>query len=163
MAEYPPRNILLTIAYQGTRYSGWQIQPNVPTVQGALERRLEEIAGHACRVRAAGRTDAGVHALGQLANFVTTSRVPMRGFLRGLNTLLPDDIGVVAVDAYHDQGSGGFEVRDDGLPLEGGEPHGALRRGPADGHERDAASGLHLAGERRLRRGAHGRLADLRR
>ncbi len=98
MAEYPPRNILLTIAYQGTRYSGWQIQPNVPTVQGALERRLEEIAGHACRVRAAGRTDAGVHALGQLANFVTTSRVPMRGFLRGLNTLLPDDIGVVAVD-----------------------------------------------------------------
>ena len=97
MPDHPPRNILLTVAYQGTRYSGWQIQPNVPTVQGKLERRLEEIAGHPCRVRAAGRTDAGVHALGQLVNFVTTSRVPLRGFLRGLNTLLPDDIGVMAV------------------------------------------------------------------
>ncbi len=97
-SEQPPRNIRLIIAYQGTRYSGWQIQPNAPTVQGALERRLEEMTGHFCRVRAAGRTDAGVHALGQVANFNTTSSVPLRGFLRGLNTLLPDDIGVLAVE-----------------------------------------------------------------
>ena len=96
--DLPQRNILLTVAYEGTRYSGWQIQPNVPTVQGALERRLEEMTGHRCRVRAAGRTDAGVHALGQIANFPTTCKIPLRGFLRGLNTLLPDDIGVVAVD-----------------------------------------------------------------
>ena len=92
------RNIRLTVAYKGTAYSGWQIQPNVPTVQGALERRLEEMTGHFCRVRASGRTDAGVHAQGQLANFITTSRVPLRGFLRGLNTLLPEDIGVLTVE-----------------------------------------------------------------
>ena len=96
MAE--PRNIRLTIAYEGTAYSGWQIQPAVPTVQGLIEQRLEEMTGHPCRLRAAGRTDAGVHSRGQLANFPTTCRIPLGGFLRGLNTLLPDDISILSVE-----------------------------------------------------------------
>jgi len=89
-----PRNILLTVAYRGDAYSGWQIQPRDPTVQGAIQEQLIMMTGHDLRLRAAGRTDAGVHALGQVANFRTTSAVPLRGFLRGLNTLLPRDIGI---------------------------------------------------------------------
>ena len=89
-----PRNILLTVAYQGARYSGWQIQPRSPTVQGKIQARLETMTQHALRLRAAGRTDAGVHAAGQVANFRTTSDIPNKGFLRGLNAMLPDDIGI---------------------------------------------------------------------
>jgi tRNA pseudouridine38-40 synthase len=88
------RNIRLVIAYRGTAYSGWQIQPNAPTVQGEIERRLEQMTGSPCRLRAAGRTDAGVHAEGQLANFRTESAIAVGAFLRGLNALLPDDIAI---------------------------------------------------------------------
>jgi len=100
MTEGPPtpRNILLTVAYQGTAYSGWQIQPRDPTVQGKIQARLETMTGHALRLRAAGRTDAGVHAAGQVANFRTTSSIPPRGFLRGLNAMLPRDIGIRRVE-----------------------------------------------------------------
>ena len=89
-----PRNILLTVAYQGAAYAGWQIQPRDPTVQGLIQARLETMTEHALRLRAAGRTDAGVHAEGQVASFRTTSAIPPRGFLRGLNAMLPRDIGI---------------------------------------------------------------------
>lgn len=91
------RNIRLTIAYDGTAYSGWQIQPTARTVQGAIERRLQQMTGSPCRLRAAGRTDAGVHARGQIANFRTESEISLRGFHRGLNALLPDDIAILDV------------------------------------------------------------------
>jgi tRNA pseudouridine38-40 synthase len=92
------RNLRLVIAYAGTSYAGWQIQPNAPTVQGTIERRLAQMTGQPCRLRAAGRTDAGVHAAGQVANFTTESRITCRAFLRGLNALLPDDVSILSVE-----------------------------------------------------------------
>lgn len=94
----PHRNLLFVIAYQGTAYSGWQIQPVAPTVQGVLEATLSQMTnGARCRVRAAGRTDAGVHATGQIVNLRTASKIPLRGFYRGLNSLLPEDISILSV------------------------------------------------------------------
>jgi tRNA pseudouridine38-40 synthase len=92
------RNIRLVIAYQGTAYAGWQIQPVDPTVQGVIEARLQQMTQQPCRLRAAGRTDAGVHAAGQLANFRTESTISLRSFHRGLNALLPDDIAILSVE-----------------------------------------------------------------
>jgi tRNA pseudouridine38-40 synthase len=92
------RNLRLTIAYDGSAYSGWQIQPNAPTVQGAIENRLREMTQTQCRVRAAGRTDAGVHAEEQVASFLTESAISTRGFYRGLNALLPEDIAICSVE-----------------------------------------------------------------
>ena len=69
----------MTLEYVGTRYSGWQVQPGRPTVQGILEERLSRLLGDEIRVAGAGRTDAGVHALGQVASFTTTRRVPVGG------------------------------------------------------------------------------------
>jgi tRNA pseudouridine38-40 synthase len=98
-AERPPhRNLLFVIAYKGTAYCGWQIQPVSPTVQGVLEATLSKMTnGARCRVRAAGRTDAGVHANGQIVNLRTASEIPLRGFYRGLNSLLPEDISILSV------------------------------------------------------------------
>jgi tRNA pseudouridine38-40 synthase len=92
------RNLRLTIAYQGGAYSGWQIQPLVPTVQGTIEKQLQQMTGEPCRLRSAGRTDAGVHAQGQVANVLTESSISLRGFFRGLNALLPDDISILSVE-----------------------------------------------------------------
>ncbi len=89
------RNIRLTVEYDGTAYSGWQKQPQAPTVQGVLEDRLKLICGHPVDLLVAGRTDAGVHALGQAANFHTSSPLPVKRIHRVLNQLLPHDIRVV--------------------------------------------------------------------
>lgn len=88
------RNILLTIAYDGSAYAGWQVQPNVPTVQEALEQCLLQISGVPCRLRASGRTDAGVHAEGQIANFFTESRLSAEDFARAINAVSPRDIAI---------------------------------------------------------------------
>ena len=89
-----PRNVLLVVAYDGTAYSGWQVQTNAPTVQGEIEARLRRMTGLLCRLRGAGRTDAGVHAVGQVATFRTYSAIRQRALFRGINSLLPDDIAV---------------------------------------------------------------------
>jgi tRNA pseudouridine38-40 synthase len=91
------RNIKLIIAYDGTRYAGWQRQKNEPTIQGLLEGTIATMTGAAVVVHGAGRTDAGVHALGMAANFTTTANIPCPGFLRGLNSMLPPDIRILAV------------------------------------------------------------------
>lgn len=88
------RNILLTIAYDGSAYAGWQVQPNVQTVQGALERCLQQITQVPCRLRSAGRTDAGVHANGQIANFFTESPLSSEDFARAINAVSPRDIAI---------------------------------------------------------------------
>lgn len=88
------RNIRLTLAYDGTSYVGWQIQPNGLSVQAAVEAALREFSGCDASLIAAGRTDAGVHALGQVANFRTESAIPCQGFRAGLQAYLPDDIVV---------------------------------------------------------------------
>lgn len=89
------RNIRLTVEYDGTAYSGWQKQPQAPTVQGTLEDRLKLISGHPVDLLVAGRTDAGVHALGQTANFHTSSPLPLARVHQVLNQLLPHDIRIV--------------------------------------------------------------------
>jgi tRNA pseudouridine38-40 synthase len=89
------RNIRLTVEYDGTGYSGWQKQPQAPTVQGTLEDRLKLISGHPVDLLVAGRTDAGVHAIGQTANFHTRSPLPVARIHQVLNQLLPHDIRIV--------------------------------------------------------------------
>lgn len=92
------RNIKLTVAYDGTDFSGWQIQPGQPTIQGALSDALEKIAQQRTLVQGAGRTDAGVHAMGQVANFTTTSEMSVAEFQRAFNALLPPSIRIFAAD-----------------------------------------------------------------
>lgn len=95
------RNIRLTLEYDGTAYSGWQKQPEAPTVQGTLEERLSRICGHPVDLLVAGRTDAGVHALGQAANFHTTSKLPVKRIQEVLNQQLPHDIRVAVASETH--------------------------------------------------------------
>ncbi|MHB1419565.1 MAG: tRNA pseudouridine(38-40) synthase TruA [Bacillota bacterium] len=92
------RNIKLTIEYDGTNYNGWQYQPqsHVRTVQGLMEESLALITHESTRLIVAGRTDAGVHALGQIANFCTGSRIPLERIPYAANCILPDDIVVVS-------------------------------------------------------------------
>jgi tRNA pseudouridine38-40 synthase len=99
------RNIKLTIEYDGTGYHGWQIQPNVLTIQGTIEGKLAQITGEAVRLVASGRTDTGVHAMGQVAHFKTQSSLDVLSFLKALNSLLPENIRVKDVEevdeAFH--------------------------------------------------------------
>lgn len=88
------RNIRLTLAYDGSRYVGWQIQPNGVSVQATVEKAIQRLTGEEVSLMAAGRTDSGVHALGQVANFQTTSPIPSEKFRPGLQTFLPDDVVV---------------------------------------------------------------------
>ena len=88
------RNIMLTIEYDGTAYSGWQVQPNGVTVQQVMEGALLHMLGEPTRLRSSGRTDAGVHARGMVACFTTAKPLPLRAFREGLNALLPQDIAV---------------------------------------------------------------------
>lgn len=88
------RNILLEIEYDGTAYSGWQIQKNTLTIQGILEEKLAKILGEPVKLTAAGRTDAGVHALSQAANFKTCSDLNCVKLLSAVNACLPRDIAV---------------------------------------------------------------------
>jgi tRNA pseudouridine38-40 synthase len=92
------RWLKLTVAYDGTAYAGWQVQPNEPTVQAAIEAAWHAITREHVRVAAAGRTDAGVHALGQVVGLTTETKLSTADLRRGLNAMLPDDVAVVAVD-----------------------------------------------------------------
>lgn len=105
------RKIKLTVEYDGTDYAGWQLQPNAPTVQGELERALQRVTGAHCRVIGSGRTDAGVHAEGQVAHFRTESRIPVERLPLALNYYLPDDIAVRAAEDVGD----GFHARKSAL------------------------------------------------
>jgi tRNA pseudouridine38-40 synthase len=86
--------IHLVVSYDGTAFAGWQVQPNRRTVQAELERAVEQIAGHPVRVRGASRTDAGVHALGQVAAFDSARELLPRNWILALNSKLPEDIAV---------------------------------------------------------------------
>ena len=104
------RNIKLTIEYDGTRYCGWQVQSNGVTVQAVLQKAISKMTGGSkVTLYGASRTDAGVHSLGQTANFHTTSKITRDGFLRGLNSILPDDISIRDVEevplAFHSRRS----------------------------------------------------------
>ncbi len=89
------RTLKLTLAYDGTAYAGWQSQLGKPTVQDTLEHAIAKVTGQRLRVMASGRTDAGVHALGQVVGFRTDSALPPEVLVRALNATLPHDIAVL--------------------------------------------------------------------
>ncbi|HEU4341264.1 MAG TPA: tRNA pseudouridine(38-40) synthase TruA [Candidatus Binatia bacterium] len=103
-------NIKVTIEYDGTHYHGWQIQPNGETIQAILERAVSTFLGVPTRVIGSGRTDAGVHALGQVANFFCDKAPDPHRLQRGLNALTPDNIAIKAVEIVPDS----FDARRDG-------------------------------------------------
>jgi len=92
------RNIALVLEYDGTLFHGWQAQINAPTVHGAVSEAVRKLDGAPRRLIGASRTDAGVHARGQVANFHTDSRIPADKYAFALNTALPE--GVVCVESY---------------------------------------------------------------
>lgn len=115
------RTLKLTIAYDGTRYAGWQSQGDStqdagrrtqrPTIQGTLERALSRILRDRVKVVGSGRTDAGVHALAQVAHVRTRSGIPCRRLLRSVNSLLPPAIAVLQVE----EAAPGFHARYDAV------------------------------------------------
>jgi tRNA pseudouridine38-40 synthase len=105
----PPRTLRMTLAYDGTNYCGWQVQPNGVSLQAVVEQALLDFTGRPTRVMASGRTDAGVHAVGQVISFETRSTAPCRGFLNGLPIHLPGDVVVRSVDEM----TTGFNARYD--------------------------------------------------
>jgi tRNA pseudouridine38-40 synthase len=108
-----PRTLRLTIAYDGADFAGWQLQANARTVQGVIEEGLAQLCGRALRPMAAGRTDSGVHASGQVLSLPLPEEVdlPVKAFMHGLNRLLPEDVAVLdAVEA-----PAGFDARRDAV------------------------------------------------
>lgn len=101
------KNTRLLVAYDGTDYHGWQRQPDAPTVQGALEDALFKLTGKKIAVLGAGRTDAGVHAAGQVANFRAALKFEEADLRRALNAVLPNDIRVLALEPAAE----GFQAR----------------------------------------------------
>jgi len=101
------RNIKLLIEYDGTNYQGWQVQPKGPTIQGVLEEKLGLLTGLPVQLFGSGRTDSGVHALGQVAHFKTQSQMDIHTIQRALNSLLPHDIAIQKVEEVDE----GFHAR----------------------------------------------------
>ena len=99
--------VKLVLEYDGTRYVGWQVQPNGPSIQAEVERALSTLHQSPRRVTAAGRTDAGVHALGQVASFPEERPLPLAAYVKGMNALLPGDVAVHAASVEPD----GFDAR----------------------------------------------------
>jgi tRNA pseudouridine38-40 synthase len=94
VGSYGMRNIRLIVAYDGTDFHGWQRQPDVLTVQECLEAAIEKVIGEECSAWGSGRTDAGVHALNQVANFKTNCPIPCANLLKALNDVLPRTVRV---------------------------------------------------------------------
>jgi tRNA pseudouridine38-40 synthase len=103
----PANGIVLIIEYNGTEYHGSQLQKGLKTVQGELEKAIKKLTGERIRIKTASRTDAGVHARGQVVTFLTRSTLPLKSYIDGLNFHLPQDIAVKA--AYRTKGP--FDVR----------------------------------------------------
>jgi tRNA pseudouridine38-40 synthase len=103
------RRIRIIVSYDGTNYHGWQIQPELQTIQGAIEDVAAKIEGAPVHVTGSGRTDAGVHALAQVASFDLENPIPCENLRRALNRLLPRDIRVLAAE----ETSPGFHPRYD--------------------------------------------------
>ena len=110
----------LTLEYDGTRYRGWQSQKNTEkTVQGALLRAAKELLGEEVSLGGAGRTDAGVHALGQVAHLREKKTLPEADLVRGLNDRLPFDINVLSAEAAPAR----FHARHDAVSRTRSEEH----------------------------------------
>lgn len=112
------KNIKITIEYDGTNYSGWQIQQKNPdeigtekSIQGIIERILSGILQEEIKITGSGRTDAGVHAVGQVANFKTKSKMPMAVMQRALNALLPKDIVIIDIEEAESDFNARFDAK----------------------------------------------------
>ena len=105
------RRIRINVSYDGTDYHGWQVQPGLATIQRVLEDVLSEIEGDVVHVDGSGRTDAGVHALAQVAAFRLTNPIPLPNLQKAMNRLLPRDIRVLETAEVHD----GFHPRYDAV------------------------------------------------
>ena len=103
-------NIKLTVEYDGTHYHGWQVQATGKTVQAVLEKAVSTLVRRPTRIIGSGRTDAGVHALGQVANFISDKELQLQRVQRALNALTPDDITIKTVEIVPDS----FHARRDG-------------------------------------------------
>lgn len=101
------RNIKIVLEYDGTNYHGWQVQSDKRTIQGEVQRCIKIITGEDVLLKGAGRTDAGVHAIAQAANFYTKSSIPAPSLMKGLNSLLPPDIAIKSLEEIED----GFDAR----------------------------------------------------
>jgi tRNA pseudouridine38-40 synthase len=96
------RRIRITVSYDGTDYYGWQVQPGLPTIQGIVEAVVSEIEGAEVKVEGSGRTDAGVHALAQIAAFSLSNPIPTPNLEKAMNRLLPRDIRVLSAKETHE-------------------------------------------------------------
>jgi tRNA pseudouridine38-40 synthase len=105
------RNLRLVIAYDGTEFHGWQRQPDAPTVQGRLEETLAKLTGAPAHIWGSGRTDAGVHALNQVANFKTECPIPCDNLLKALNNLLPASVRIKQLDEAPENFHARYDVR----------------------------------------------------
>ena len=105
------RRIKATIAYDGGDYHGWQVQPDLPTIQGVLEQIASEIEGKPVQIAGSGRTDAGVHALGQVAAFTLANPIPLPNLRRAINRLLPPAIRILSVQEVHAEFHPRFDAR----------------------------------------------------
>ena len=95
------RRIRIQVAYDGTAFHGWQVQPNLPTIQGVLEEIVSGMENRPVHVAGSGRTDAGVHALGQVAAFTIANPIPLPNLKKAINRLLPPAIRVLSAEEVH--------------------------------------------------------------
>lgn len=104
--------IKCTVAYDGSEFAGFQVQPNHRTVQGVIEKALMKIhKGEEIRIQASGRTDTGVHAIGQVIHFDTTLTIPERNWKQAMNTLLPDDVKIKKVEKVNETFHARYSVK----------------------------------------------------
>jgi len=92
------RNLRLELQYDGTDFHGWQIQPSSPTIQGSLTQAIHRIVSEKVHVNGSGRTDAGAHALEQVCNLLTSSKIPLVNFQKAMNSVLPPSIRVLRIE-----------------------------------------------------------------
>jgi len=104
-------NYKLTIQYDGTQYAGWQIQANALTIQGVINKSIEQILQKEINLIGSGRTDSGVHALGQVANFALDSELDLFKFKFSLNSVLPDDISITKVESVDEKFHARFSAK----------------------------------------------------
>jgi tRNA pseudouridine38-40 synthase len=104
-------NYKITIQYDGTQYSGWQIQENAPTIQEVITNSIEQILQENINLTGAGRTDTGVHALGQVANFVVDRELDLFKFKYSLNSVLPTDISINDIETIEERFHSRFSAK----------------------------------------------------
>ncbi|OQY25766.1 MAG: tRNA pseudouridine(38-40) synthase TruA [Desulfobacteraceae bacterium 4572_35.2] len=102
--------ICLTIEYDGTRYGGWQIQPNADTIQECVEKALEKVIGSHVRVYSSGRTDAGVHSVGMRAHFDTGTLLPLSAYREGVNRFLAADVAIRSAEVVDEHFHARFDA-----------------------------------------------------